>query len=75
MQPIAFSPAALDALLSDHDTLANVDGSIATIRALGLEPRPTVIRQQCALHEIDPDQIEFLVSLIGRRLSSIEGAL
>lgn len=75
MQPITFSPAALDALLTDHDVLANVDGSIATIRALGLEPRPAIIRQQCALQEIDPGQTEFLVSLIGRRLSSIEGAL
>jgi hypothetical protein len=75
MQPITFSPPALDALLTDHHVLANVDGSIATIRALGLEPRPAIIRQQCALQDIDPSQTEFLVALIGRRLSSLEEAL
>ncbi len=75
MNPITFSPAALDALLTDHEVMANVDGSIATLRALGLVPRPAIIRQQCALQEIDPGQAEFLVALIGRRLSSVEGAL
>ncbi|MFC5392828.1 hypothetical protein [Bosea vestrisii] len=38
-----YSPDALDALLADHDTLANVDETIGTIRALGLEPRPALI--------------------------------
>ncbi|MBR3190436.1 hypothetical protein [Bosea sp. (in: a-proteobacteria)] len=70
-----YSPDTLDALLADHDTLANVDATIGTIRALGLDPRPAVIRQQAALNEVEPDRAELLVALIGRRLSSMEGAL
>lgn len=70
-----FPSDALDALLADHDTLANVDGTIGTIRALGLDPRPSVIRQQAALNEVEPDRAELLVALIGRRLTSLEAPL
>ena len=38
-------------------------------------PRPEVIREQAALNEVAPDQVELLVALIGRRLSSQEGSL
>ncbi|KRE13471.1 hypothetical protein ASE63_18535 [Bosea sp. Root381] len=71
----SFSPAELDGLLADHDTLANVDATIGTIRALGLQPRPDTIREQAALQEREPAEVELLVALIGRRLSSLEGAL
>jgi hypothetical protein len=70
-----YTPEALDALLADHDTLANVDETIGTIRALGLDPRPAVIRQQAALNEVEPERAELLVALIGRRLSSLEAPL
>jgi hypothetical protein len=69
------SPDHLDALLSDHETLQNVDQTIATVRALCLQPRPDTIRQQAALHEVEPDQAELLGTLIGRRLASIETPL
>lgn len=75
MQQISFSPAALDALLTDHDTLANVDATIATVRALGLDPRPDLLREQAAILEIGPGQAELLVALVGRRLMSLEAPL
>lgn len=71
----SFSAAELDELLADHDTLANVDETVGTLRTLGLEPRPEVIRRQAALYEVPPERTELLVALIGRRLSSLEGAL
>lgn len=70
-----FSPAEIDELLADHLTLASVDQTISTMRALGLEPRPAIIREQAALQERDPVEVELLVALIGRQLSSLEGAL
>lgn len=75
MSSSSFAPAELDALLSDHDVRANVDHSLAVILALGLDPRPEVIREQAALNEVAPDQVELLVGLIGRRLSTQEGSL
>ncbi len=69
-----FSPAKIDELLVDHLTLACVDQTIGTLRALGLEPRPATIREQAALQEREPAEVELLVALIGRRLSSLEGA-
>lgn len=66
-----FPNEQLDALLSDHDTRANVDKSLAVIYALGLEPRPDVIREQAAINEVAPDQAELLVALIGRRLEAV----
>lgn len=71
----SFSAAELDELLADHDTLANVDETVGILRTLGLEPRPEVIRRQAALYEVEPKRTELLVALIGRRLSSREGAL
>lgn len=70
-----YSSDALDALLADQDTLANVDATIGILRALGLEPRSVVIRQQAALNEVEPDRAELLVALIGRRLNSLEAPL
>ena len=70
-----FSVAELDALLADHQTLADVDCTIATIRSLGLEPRPDVIRHQAGINDIEPSRAELFVALIGRRLSSREQPL
>lgn len=75
MTAATFSPAELDALLGDHDILANIDCAIRTLRVHGLMIRPDVIRHQAALYERTTEQAELLVALIGRRLSSQEGAL
>lgn len=71
----SFSAAELDELLANADTLANVDETVGILRILGLEPRPEVIRRQAALYKVEPERTELLVALIGRRLSSLEGAL
>jgi hypothetical protein len=68
-------PDELDALLADHDVLANIDETIGVIRALGLQPRPDVIRQQAAVYDVGPERAEMLVGLIGRRLSGKGGRL
>lgn len=57
--------------LDDHDTRANVEHSLAVIYALGLEPRPNVIREQAAINEAALEHAEFLVALIGRRLQVV----
>lgn len=75
MTSATFSPAELDALLGDHDILANVDETIGVIRALGLQPRPDTIRSQAVVYDVEPARAEMLVALIGRRLSSQEGTL
>lgn len=65
----------LDELLADHEIRAKIDSTLTTLRALGLEPRPDVIRTLGALHDLKPDDVELVVALIGRRLSSLEGRL
>ncbi|OYW98381.1 MAG: hypothetical protein B7Z14_14940 [Bosea sp. 32-68-6] len=65
----AFPNELLDDLLADHTTRADVDRTIETVRALGLEPRPDVLRQQAAINEVEPDRAELVVALVLRRLS------
>lgn len=67
----AFNPEDLDALLADHDTRTNVDHTLAVIYALGLDPRPDVIRNQAAMNEVPPDHAELLPALIARRLQAV----
>lgn len=63
-----FPAEHLDALLEDHEIHADVDRSIETVRALGYEPRPDVLRRQAALQELSPERTELLLALIARRL-------
>ena len=65
----AFPMELLDDLLADHATRVDVDRTIETVRALGLEPRPDVLREQAAVNEVEPSRAELIVALIGRRLS------
>lgn len=65
----AFPNELLDDLLADHATRADVDHTIETVRSLGLEPRPDVLRQQAAINEVEPDRAELVVALVLRRLS------
>lgn len=66
-----FPAEHLDALLEDHEIRAEVDRSIETVRALGYEPRPDVLRRQAALQELPPDRTELILALIARRLACV----
>lgn len=67
----AFPNELLDDLLADHETRADVDRTIETVRALGLKLRPDVLREQAALNEVEPGRAELVVALVQRRLSAV----
>jgi len=67
----AFPNELLDDLLANHAVRQDIDVTIRTVRALGLEPRADVLRQQAAINEVEPDRAELLVALIGRRLAAV----
>jgi hypothetical protein len=72
MRFTSFSNAELDALLADHTVLSNVDAGLRTLAALGMVPRPDVVRQHAIRCDVRPDCIELVVALMGRRLAGSE---
>ncbi len=66
-----FSDAYLDGLLECHEVRQDVDRTIEVTRALGLDIRPDTLRQQAALHEVEPDRAELTIALVQRRLAAV----